>query len=49
VLPADLGWKQGLLELRSERERLEQVIRYLRQLADHLERAPDHPAPSGTA
>jgi len=47
-LPADLDWKQGLLELRSERERLVRVIRYLRQLVDYLERTPDQPAPAGT-
>ena len=36
-LPADLGWKQELLELRSERERLTRVIRFFEQLLQHLE------------
>ena len=49
ALPADVSWKQGLLELRSERERLVRVIRYLQRVIAYLERgAPDPPAPAGT-
>lgn len=52
-LPASLGWRQGLLELRSERERLVRVIGYLQQLIAYWERAPerrapDHRPPPGT-
>jgi len=36
-LPASLDWKQSLLELRSERERLDQVIRYFEQLIKSLQ------------
>ncbi|MGH9783730.1 MAG: LON peptidase substrate-binding domain-containing protein [Terriglobia bacterium] len=43
-LPADLIWKQELLELRSERERLAGVTRYLEQLLEHLEN-PGQSAP----
>ncbi|MCZ6751100.1 MAG: LON peptidase substrate-binding domain-containing protein, partial [Acidobacteria bacterium] len=48
-LPSDLGGKQRLLELRSERERLDRVIRYMRQLIDFLERAPGQRDPAGMA
>ena len=48
-LPPDLAWKQSLLELRSERERLVRVRRYLQQLIDHLEHAPEQRTPTGTA
>ena len=41
-LPASLEWKQSLLELRSERQRLDQVIRYFEQLIKSLQR-PDSP------
>jgi len=41
-LPAGLEWKQSLLELRSERQRLDQVIRYFEQLIKSLQR-PDSP------
>jgi len=37
-LPADIAWKQSLLELRSERARLDRVMRYFEQLLEHLER-----------
>ena len=40
-LPADLTWKQNLLELRSERERLIQVVPYLEKFIEYLETAPD--------
>ncbi len=49
ALRVDLGWKQSLLELRSERERLVRLIRYLQQLIDYLERTPDQRAPAGRA
>ena len=48
-LRADLGRKQSLLELRSERERLARVVPYLQQLIDYLERAPAQPDPAGIA
>jgi Lon protease-like protein len=37
-VPAELGWKQGLLELRSETERLSLVIRHLEQLMEYVDR-----------
>jgi Lon protease-like protein len=36
-IPADLNWKQELLELRSEPERLVRVTRYIEQLLEHIE------------
>ena len=48
-LPPDLTWKQNLLEMRSERERLIRVLRYLRQLIDHVEQAPEQRPPASTA
>jgi len=44
VVPADLAWKQSLLELRSEPERLDQVVNYLEKLIEHLEEPSDRPA-----
>ena len=41
AVPADLGWKQSLLELRSEPERLDRVIIYFEKLIEYLEKAPD--------
>jgi Lon protease-like protein len=41
-MPASLEWKQSLLELRSERQRLDEVIRHFEQLIKSLER-PDSP------
>lgn len=41
AVPADLAWKQSLLELRSEPERLDRVINYLEKLIEYLEKAPD--------
>src|SRR6266446_7107780 len=38
-LPASLAWKQSLLELRLERERLDRVMRYFEQLIEYLERS----------
>ncbi len=40
-LPADLTWKQSLLELRSERERLIQVVPFLEKFIEYLETSPD--------
>ena len=37
ALPVDLLWKQQILELRSEAEREERLLRYLQQWAPHLE------------
>jgi ATP-dependent Lon protease len=37
-LPMDLLWKQRILELRSEAERQERLVAYLREWAPHLER-----------
>src|SRR3990172_9139142 len=39
-LPAELSSKQRLLELRSERDRLDRVIRQLERLLDSLENIP---------
>lgn len=41
AVPADLAWKQNLLELRSEPERLDRVITYFEKLIEYLEKAPD--------
>jgi len=38
-LPMDLLWKQRVLELRSEAEREERLVAYLREWAPHLQRA----------
>jgi hypothetical protein len=52
-LPASLAWKQSLLELPSEGERLARVMGYLQHLIEYLERnrehGPDQPPPTGTA
>jgi len=53
-LPASLAWKQSLLELPSEGERLARVMGYLQHLIEYLERHPDQRdpdqrAPAGTA
>jgi len=37
-LPMDLLWKQRILELRSEAERRERLVAYLREWAPHLEK-----------
>jgi Lon protease-like protein len=39
--PADLDWKQNLLELRSEPERLDRVISYLDMLIEYFGKNPD--------
>jgi Lon protease-like protein len=46
-LPVDLTWKQDLLEIRSERERLTRVIRFFEQLIDHLEQYRKEQPPAG--
>ena len=38
MLPMDLLWKQHILELRTEADRVEQLVAYLRQWAPHLEK-----------
>jgi ATP-dependent Lon protease len=38
ALPLDLLWKQQILELRSEAERQERLLRYLREWALHLQK-----------
>jgi Lon protease-like protein len=38
TLPMDLLWKQQLLELRSEADRLERLVSYLRDWAPHLQK-----------
>lgn len=44
-VPVDINWKQDLLELRSERERLTRVIRFFEQLLDHLDQYRDEQQP----
>jgi ATP-dependent Lon protease len=39
TLPMDLLWKQQILELRSETERQERLVRHLREWAPHLQKA----------
>jgi Lon protease-like protein len=39
ALPLDLLWKQQILELRSETERQERLLGYLREWAPHLQKA----------
>ena len=38
VLPMDLLWKQQILELRSEADRRERLVAYLREWAPHLQK-----------
>jgi Lon protease-like protein len=38
TLPLDLLWKQQILELRSENDRLERLVGYLREWAPHLQK-----------
>ena len=40
-LPMDLLWKQRILELRSEAERQERLVAYLREWAPHLEKTTE--------
>ena len=46
-IPAAADWKQELLELRSEPERLVRVIEFFEELIDYLESLPDEPSDSG--
>ena len=46
-VPAEVDWKQELLELRSEPDRLDRVIGLFEQLIDYLENLPDQPSASG--
>ncbi len=39
TLPMDLFWKQHILELRTEADRVQQLVAYLRQWAPHLQKA----------
>jgi Lon protease-like protein len=39
TLPMDLLWKQQILELRSEADRQERLVAYLREWATHLQKA----------
>jgi ATP-dependent Lon protease len=39
TLPLDLLWKQQILELRSEADRQERLVAYLREWAPHLQKA----------
>jgi Lon protease-like protein len=39
TLPMDLLWKQQILELRSEADRQERLVTYLREWAPHLQKA----------
>ncbi|MGA2421228.1 MAG: LON peptidase substrate-binding domain-containing protein [Candidatus Acidiferrum sp.] len=39
TLPMELGWKQSILELRSEAERQQRLVSYLREWAPHLQKA----------
>jgi Lon protease-like protein len=45
ALPMSLEWKQSMLELRSERQRLARVVRELEQWVEFLQRAPGRRAP----
>jgi Lon protease-like protein len=38
TLPMDLMWKQQVLELRSEADRQERLVTYLREWAPHLQK-----------
>ena len=46
-VPAELAWKQDLLELRSEQERLDRVMRYFEHLLEHLKYPPEQRPPAG--
>jgi len=46
-VPVDLTWKQDLLEMRSERERLTRVIGFFEQLIQHLEQYQKEQPPAG--
>ncbi len=46
-VPAEVDWKQDLLELRSEPDRLVRVIGFFEQLIEYLESLPDESPQSG--
>jgi Lon protease-like protein len=48
-LPADADWKQALLELRVERERLVRVVLHLQRLIQYMEDDPANPTPHPVA
>ena len=41
TLPLDLLWKQQMLELRSEADRQERLVAYLREWAPHLQKTEE--------
>jgi Lon protease-like protein len=47
TLPMDLLWKQQLLELRSEADRQERLVSYLRDWAPHLQKTEANSARAG--
>jgi ATP-dependent Lon protease len=47
TLPLDLMWKQQLLELRSEADRQERLVGYLREWAPHLQKQEKSRAKAG--
>jgi Lon protease-like protein len=47
TLPVDLMWKQQLLELRSEADRQERLVGYLREWAPHLQKQEKSRARAG--
>ncbi len=47
-LPADLEWKQALLQMRSEEQRLAETISYLKKLLGHLTRVANTRAKAGS-
>ena len=47
-LPAEVDWKQELLELRVERERLVRVLLHLQRLIEFMESDSGEPAPRRT-
>jgi ATP-dependent Lon protease len=49
ALPLDLLWKQQILELRSEAERQDRLLRYLREWALHLHKIDSRRARAGGA
>ena len=47
TLPLDLMWKQQVLELRSEADRQERLVGYLREWAPHLQKQEKSRARAG--
>jgi Lon protease-like protein len=48
-LPAESDWKQELLELRVERERLVRVVLHLQRLIEYMQEDADNPTPDQVA